>query len=425
MSVIEPAVTEKYPKWMSREQLAWTVLLVAFATFLVLAVTVPLSANWYLHNASVAPRASIQGTRGTTSVKEPNARSAPVAVVAGREEVIVEGSELRTDDSQALVSFFDRSTLTIFPNSAITLKAMREPRFARSNKASRIVITVHNGRVRAQVAPSTSREVEFEIQTPHALAPYGGIVLQPGSYAVETSNEMTHVSVRSGEASVSGQTGQKVTLESNERAQIALGASAVGPLPAKRNLLLNSDFQLLETAVPISDGPLVENWFVMSDQGGDGGDINGVVEVDVLGPSRALHFTRQGSNSNHGETAVVQKLNKVVDDYRSLLLRFDVKIVGQSLSGGGERSSEFPIMIRIDYRDAYGGRQHWTQGFYSQNEAGFYVTNGIEVPKEVPYPFEVDLKEALDNPQIIESIKLYASGWDWESYISEVELIAE
>ncbi len=427
MSVSDSTPPKELPRWMSQEQLAWMVLLVAFGVFLVLAVSVPFGINWYLQHTTVSQLARIQGTSGVTLIESPGGRADPVAVEAGKgKDDVMEGSILRTDPaSQASVVLFDRSTLTLFPNSRVTLNEMRKPRFGRSQQPSRISLTVQGGRVRVQVAPATTPLRRFEVNALQAPAPNGGIVLEPGSYAIETSNEMTHVSVRSGQALVSGQTGQQVTLQANERAEIALGTAAVGPLPAKRNLLVNSDFQNPEAAVALASGALATGWQVVSDQGGDGGEVDGTVEVVTTGTNRALRFRRVGSNNNHGETGVIQPVRKQVSDYLSLLLRLDVRLVYQSLSGGGEQSSEFPLIVRVDYRDPFGNPQYWTHGFYYQNTANYNILMGSAIPQDAPYRFEVDLKEALPNAQTIESVKLYASGWDWEVYVSEVELIAE
>jgi hypothetical protein len=413
---------------VAREKLAWAVLLISFAIFLFFAISIPLGIRWYIQQASVAQFAAAQSTGSVTPVliQLPNA-SDPVALDVGRlKQDVVEGSVIRTDrTSQAQLDFFDRSTLTIFPNSEVTLSQMRRPRFGQSNQPSRIIVEVHSGRVRAQVSPSTRPEMHFELQTPQAPAPNGGIELQAGSYAIETSNEVTHVSVRLGAASVSGQTGQAIVLQPNERAEIPLGEAAAGPLPAKRNLLVNSDFQVPLVAAPISQGDLTAEWAVVSDQGGDGGTVDGTVDIVTTGASRAIRFVREGSSNNHGETGVVQQVNKHVDDYLSLNLSLYVEIANQSLSGGGEQSSEFPLIARVDYTDRSGGQRHWTQGFFCQNPAQFNIMNGTPIPCNAPVPYEVDLKEVLYQPLRIDSIKIYASGWDWDVYVSQVELIAE
>jgi hypothetical protein len=421
----QPAANTTRPRLMSREQLALTVIVIAFACFLVLAITIPAALYLYVQNTTVPQLVTVQGTDGTTLVEVPNRRD-PVAIEAGRlKEDVLEQSLLRADaTSQAQILLFDRSTVTIYPNSTVTISEVRRPRFSRSGRPNKIVLTVDSGRVRVDVAAAAERRVHFEVQTPHALAPHGGILLDEGSYAIETSNEVTHVSVRWGAALVSGQTGRAVRLNANERTEIALGSAAVGPLPAARNLLVNSNFQNPENAIPISYGPLVAGWTAASDQGGDGGTVDGTVDVVITGVTRALHFKREGSMNNHGSTTVMQDVNKVVEDYLSVLLRLDVRVVSQSLGGGGEQSSEFPLIVRVDYQDGNGDNQHWTHGFYCHNEQGFNIIRGTEIPCDTRRTFEVDLKQELASPRVIHRVSIYASGWDWEVYVSDLEMLA-
>ena len=91
-------------------------------------------------------------------------------------------------------------------------------------------------------------------------------------------------------------------------------------------------------------------------------------------------------------------------------------------------SSEFPIILRIDYKDQYGIDRFWTHGFYYQNESNFPVQNGTDIPRYRWYPYETDnLMEELGNlrPTWITSIRIYASGWNYQSMVSEVGLIVE
>ncbi|MBA3531483.1 MAG: FecR domain-containing protein [Ardenticatenales bacterium] len=424
-----PAPKSPSAKLLTREQLAWVILLASFTLCVLFSILVPLGGNWYLHYASISQVAEVQGTSGTTLTKLPS-RSDPIAIVGGSsKEDVIEGSFLTTDaSSQALIVFFDGSAVTIFPNSKVTLSEMRRPRFGQSDQPNRIVLEVELGRVRVQLASATNRALHFEVQTPQSPGPHGGILLEPASYAsyaIEASNEVTHISVRSGRAEVRGQTGHTITLEPNERAEIPLGAAANGPLPAKRNLLVNSNFRNPEMAFPISHGMLVAGWLAESDQGGDGASVDGTVDVVTTGATRAIHFVRRGSNNNHGETAVFQQLDKLVGDYLSLTLRFRVRIVEQSLGGGGEQSSEYPMIVRVDYKDNDGNDRYWTQGFYYRNEAGYNIMNGTSIPRDTWFTFEANLKEVLDDLHLLKSIEFYSSGWDWNVYISEVELIAE
>ena len=411
-----------------RERQAWLVLLGTFSICVLLAVAVPTAAYIGYHSWTVGQRASLQSTSGTARLEVAGQRD-PLAVPVGSTKAdVVAGTRITTDSrAQALLTLADRSTLTIFPNSVMQIDRMERPRFNAAAPMA-VTFTVLSGRVRVQIAPMSADSLDLTIHTPHAPAPQGGIALGTppfASYGIEVASDATSIAVRSGAATVAGQTGGAVALAPGQRAEIPLGAAVRGPFAAQRNLIANSDLQNPEVARPISSGVLVERWLVTSDQGGDGGDVDGTVEINTLGSSRAMHFERIGSNNNHGETAVYQPLGRIVSDYVSLTLRLDATIVSQSLGGGGEQSSEFPLMVRIDYTDVNGNPQHWTHGFYCQNPLGYNILNGSELPCGTRRTVEFDLRAAIPLAQRLDQIKLYASGWDWESYASDIELIAE
>ncbi|MGD2207755.1 MAG: hypothetical protein PVH17_13350, partial [Anaerolineae bacterium] len=113
----------------------------------------------------------------------------------------------------------------------------------------------------------------------------------------------------------------------------------------------------------------------------------------------------------------------------------DIKLNFQNLSGGGLLSSEFPVIIRLDYKDRWGNDQFWTHGFYYQNQAGYPIASdpwgrpsGEKIPQGVWYPYESsNLLELLgDNrPAHMTGLTVYASGWNYDSLVSEIQLIVE
>ncbi len=418
-----PAAPAESPS-TGREQLAWAILLTAFAIFCALAVGIPLAARWYVHNATRPQLATLTSTLGTTLVVDPSAPN-PFAVAEGaRKPDVREQNRIETDaNSSAVVRLFDESTITVFPNSEVTVERMRTPRFRRSPLPNEIVIRVGRGNVRVNIAPSFARPLRMVVYTPHATVE----LVEEGSYSVEVSNDLTQISVRAGRAQVTGAVGATVSLPAGRRSQVKLGQEASPPLPAAQNLIVNGDFRTAISAVPITQGPLAEGWVVYNDQGGDGGNVDGTAEIVVDEGRRAVRFYRTGSRNNHGETGIRQTLNKYVGDYQRIKLRLDVKLKYQSLSGGGQLNSEFPLMVRINYKDVYGNDNHWVVGFYYQNEAGFFINEtGNRIPRDTWFPVEIpDLQAQLQNPLIITSVQIYASGWDYESLVSEVGLIAE
>ena len=81
----------------------------------------------------------------------------------------------------------------------------------------------------------------------------------------------------------------------------------------------------------------------------------------------------------------------------------------------------------IKYRDQYGSEGEWVHGFYYQNAFNNPTNNGELVPQDVWVPFESGnlFEIAEPRPFYITAIHIYASGWDYESWVSNVKLIVE
>ena len=391
------------------ERLAWTILLIAFAIFCALAVIVPWSIRWYIINATDAHDATLEVINGTVLVEE-RTTGTPIGVTDTIE--VPEGSSIETNGtSRAILTLFENSTVTLFPETRVTLVRMRSPKFWLSPKPNTIVIEGGGGRIRIGVAKALGSSLYFEVRSPQAV-----ILLEDGSYSVEVTNESAEIAVRAGRAVVRA-AGEEVVLREGKRTVVTLGQAPSKPIPAARNLLANGDFQK----------PLTYGWRVYKDQGGDGGNVDGWVEVVSLGDRRAVRFYRTGSGGNSAITGIVQEINRDVSDYRFLKLHADIRLIYQSLSGGGYQSSEYPVIIRLKYKDKYGSEAEWIHGFYYQNDANNPTQNGERVPRYVWNPYETDnLLETLDPPPFyIISLRIYASGWDYDSMVSEVGLIAE
>jgi hypothetical protein len=82
----------------------------------------------------------------------------------------------------------------------------------------------------------------------------------------------------------------------------------------------------------------------------------------------------------------------------------------------------------LDYKDIYGGVRHYVWGFYYENPAGHPINvEAYKIHRDRWYPFESGnlMKKLPGEPAYIISLKIYASGHDYESMVSEVELLAE
>ncbi|MCR4407932.1 MAG: FecR family protein [Anaerolineae bacterium] len=393
------------------ERLAWIVLLTAFAIFCTLAVSLPLGIRAYVRGATSPQLTRLTPINGTIRVIEPG-KEEPIAVTSTKDDV-PEGARVIADaTSGAFLTFFDDSKLRLYENTQIILRTSRAPRFSAGNKPNTVKIDLENGRVRIGVAPAIARPLHFEIRTPHAV-----INLQEGSYSIQVTSEETRIAVvQLGQATVSA-LGQTVTLKQNERATVAAGQSPVGPLPKLSNVIVNGDFRQ-----PLDIGWLKYDYKDVAEEAG------GQVEIVVDNARRVARFIRQGGNIYHGETGIQQMIELDVRDFSYLELRLDVRLLEQSLSGCGYRSSECPVIVLLDYKDAHNNDRQWYHGFYYQNKDNLPVWEAELIPQNVWYPYESgNLMELLGDarPAYLTSIRIYASGWDYQSMVSNVELLAE
>lgn len=393
------------------QRLAWIILSIAFATFWFLVVSIPLGIRWYVINATQVHKTSLAPVRSTVKVQEPDA-DRPFAVTDAKDDV-PEGSIITTDaTSQAFLEFFEDSTLHLYNKTQVIIQKTQSPRFALSSKPNTIVLEVTGGRVRIGVAPSMESPLNFQVQTPHAAVE----LEEDGSYSVEVSSEEFHLTVRDGRAKVTAM-GKVVELGQGERTTVEIGREPLGPLPAERDLIVNGDFK----------EPLTVGWSVYHKQV-DPDEVSGKAEVLVVGDRQAVRFWRMGKAANHGETGIIQVIDKDVRDFTSLELYISVRLLDQSLPGAGYLSSEFPVMVRLNYKDINGNDAFWTRGFYFKDPIeNWKILDGEKIPHFVWYPYESpNLMEELDvKPAFITSIRVYASGWDYQSMASQVQLLAK
>ena len=394
------------------ERLAWIVLLTAFVIFCAMSVGVPLGVHNYMRGATRSQFTRLTPIDGSTIRVLNPGEEEPSAVTTPKDD-IPEGAKVITDaTSGAFLAFFEDSTLRLFENTQIILRTIRAPRFSAGSTPNTIEVDLEGGRVRIGVAPAIARPVHFEVHTPHAV-----IYLQEGSYSIQVSSEETQIAVtRMGQATVSAM-GQAVTLKQGERATVATDQPPIGPLPTKRNIIVNGDFQ----------EPLDVSW-LKYDHKDDAEEEGGRWEIIADNDRRAVRFTREGDNIHHGETGIEQMIELDVRDFSYLELRLDVRLLKQSLSGCGWRSSECPIIVLLNYKDVHNNDLKWHHGFYYQNVDDLLVWDADLIPQNVWYPYESgNLMELLGDarPAYLTSIRIYASGWDYQSMVSNVELLAE
>lgn len=404
------------------ERVAWTILLISFFVFCLLIVSIPLGIRQFIFTATQNYPALVTAYGGTVLMYRTNDEAPTGITEKEKDQEIQEGTMLETDpSSQAVVRLFDDSNLLVRNKSRVTILQAHIPRFSSSPEPVKITVETHSGKVIIGVAPAPEERLRrFEVRTPH-----GVILLEEGSYSIGVTETETEVRVRTvkavGNATLQA-AGESIVLGLGERGRIEAGQLLEGPLPGEGALLVNGDFQQ----------PLSVGWISWEDrQKAD--EAPGSGAIDQADGTQVIHFVRQGDNKQHAKNGIRQELDLDVRDASSLEVRLNVRLIFQGLSGGGEVSSEFPLMVRLIYRDVNGRQHDWVRGFYYANWDNLGVRDdeayrGILIERNAWYPFESEnlmLTLGDQKPAHLITLEVYASGHDYESMASDVGLFVK
>jgi hypothetical protein len=310
-------------------------------------------------------------------------------------------------------------SVQIYPGTDLTVVALRRPLFDRSTEPYRSALRLDAGQARVFTSGGNDgRPIEVTLETPH-----GEIALATGSYQISVLPDETEITVRSGAATLSQPGKQPLTVSNGLRASMTATAMSEQPVPAGQNLIANSTFA----------PPVLDSWSTY--QVAEASTTPGRVEFSASEDGRRVaQFIRMGDEKLHTEVGITQQVDKAVNVYDALHLQFDTKILFQSLPGAGTLNSEFPLRVEISYRDVYGKELTWGHGFYYRDpepgEPYPPVVNGTRVSQGQWFTYlSPNLIELLDaqgtHPAHIESIRLYASGHNYQSMVGEVYMLAE
>jgi hypothetical protein len=225
--------------------------------------------------------------------------------------------------------------------------------------------------------------------------------------------------------------GQRVTVANGQQTVVSVGAAPSAPTVKQRELVDNGDFRLGAT---VGD-QLPTHWTKEQDDGGDGAGVRateGIVPETIRGqPTNALHITRTGGNVDSDLLGIRQTLTfSELDEFDSVVLSADMKIVSHSLSAGGERGSEYPLIFLVRYVDAQNDPVETARAFYVQNDDGNRTDNGIVQGTQIKGntwtdTFHWDLKQIYPVPYKLVSIQVYASGHDYDTYVANISIVAK
>lgn len=412
-------------RWQeSPERFAWVVILASFAIFVTLLVAVPLGIRYTIRYLPANQSARfVPAGEGVFLLTPPN--SAETIAVTG-ERNIAAGDILaaNSDATQGIVNLINDEepsvdqvvgSLHIYSDTKLEILQLSRPFFKNwSSEPYQVHLRLDSGQARVFTNSGNARPLAVQLETPHGLVRLGS-----GSYQISVELPRTDVTVIDGRAELLHDRDQNIVVSAGQRAWMNTDELVSAVAPAQQNLINNGDF-----APPVLDDWIIER----------------VAEADVsLGQvsfleregRKVAYFIQMGSPDKHNEVSIHQEVNRKVDVYNSLVLQMDVNVLYQNLPGAGYLNSEFPLRVEINYTDQYGKDLNWGWGFYydAPTEQGS-IGGGEQVEQARWHTYRSpNLLELLDQegtrPSYINSIRIYASGWNYQSQVSQVYLNVE
>lgn len=411
---------ERPSRWRENpERLAWVVLFTSFLVFVILAITLPLTVRYVMRYATTSQDARLEPTLGTLLFyASPTAEAVAVTAI---KEGIGEGSRIvaAEDSTQGALAFIGSDnaetalgSVQLYAGTTLDVLRIRRPLFSSSPEPYLARLRLDKGQARIFSNSGDGRPLRVELETPHGL-----ITLEAGSYQVSVNQDQTDITVRAGRAVLNHQGNGSIAIDAGQRAWMNAADFAHRADTAEQSLLRNGDFS----------EPMLNTWqsYVIADN-----VVPGSVRIVEREGRWVAHFIRQGEENVPTEVGITQVIEKDVNVYDNLSIQLDVKLLHQSLSGAGYLSSEFPLRVEITYTDIYGKVLTWGHGFYyrdPENE-NWKIINGEKIPPYIWYTYQSpNLMDLLADtrPARINNVRIYASGWNYQSMVSEVYLVVE
>lgn len=424
------------------ERMAWGIVLISFALFCLICAGSTLGIYHFFFLSSEALPSTLEVGRGTVVIvgSDLNERN-----VRTRTDFVEPSSTMSTDSqSQATVTFTNvDNDLTHFV-SAVTLKnesVMRfnyglEPRFDWSQGGYRILMDSVEGEIDLLVAANLPRSVSVQLITKQGARID---VVEAGRYTVTARNDEVRLIVRDGVAFLFARNnvdarlvtgGQEAVIYANQAEPVILREPRINLL--KSGLFsLHIPFDIEDTVVQPTGG-----WGCANNQEALP---RGSYRPDVWEGRTGLRLIRGDGADANGETRCKHPFASPGWDVRSftfLEMEATLLVNYQSLNKCGIRGSECPLMLHIEYVDVNGDKRDWFQGFYTSSNPQFddpslcesCIQEHRQINEKSWFTYNSgNLFTILANtgrPAYISNVEFYASGHEYDVFVSEVALTA-
>jgi len=440
-TLVNPTVTTSQP---DPQRLAWGVLLISFAIFCLICVISGIGVNYFLFQSAVPMESRLLVGRGTVGIIQSDS---PESEQAERRERILSDTNnvtMQTDaQSQATLAFRDDAldqlvaSVTLKNNTSLSLRTASRPRFDWNSTAYYVELTHVSGELDVILVDNLLHNIQMS-----ARAPSGAIInlVDGGQYTIDISDARIRVM---------SQRGNAVLIPPDYQSPRLISAGAQGVLyadrqeiavePAYVDLLVNSDFSQITDQVNTGETQqLLEGWVCANDPNDNP---RGSYRSQIKDGRMTLRLVRGDNAETHGRTSCIQTFGQTglavsPDLYDYLALRASFYIEHQSLNACGIDGSECPLMLRMDYRQGDNVYQ-WFHGFYAvplTPEQGYPLRcsscsqDHEAVNGKAWYTYDsgnlFTLFPAEQRPDSIVGVWFYASGHQYDVFVSEVSLLA-
>lgn len=424
------------------QRLAWGVILLAFAAFCVLCVSIGVGVSYFLFQSTLPMDVVLAVGRGSVGIVEPTNER-----FSRSQTVISPSTEISTDSqSQARVAFVGSeedgqliADLTLNINSSVNFRSAVRPRFNWSTSDYLIDLREAVGELDLTISRHVSRDVTVSVQPldkPNVFINLDG----PGRYTIDISRSQIAVYNRDGKAFIILEGRQGYSIPVHERGVFYAENSQVEILPGYVNLLRNSSFDTLNPSAGTGSTQELLNAWICGNDPND--NPPGSYRSQLYEGRMTLRLERYQDATTHGRTFCFQTfgssgLNIQSLNLDQLSLRLSFFVHHQSLSICGIDGSECPLTLRMDYIDQEGESHNWFHGFYTRrdpqspsplrcdscaqehefiNEKSWYTYNSGNLLTLFPEDQKINS---------IIGIWFYASGHQYDVQVEEVSLLAQ
>jgi len=399
----------------------------------------------YVVYQSVVPMPSVLVVgRGTVGMTGPDQIE---QVVRSQREVFNSAIFSTDNQSQATLSFLDQmhngrlvAAVTIKRDTTFDLENVSRPRFDISSLSYEIMLQDVSGALDIFIPMELPRSIRLSL---NATTGAWVVITAPGQYSVRITTGDIVVDNLDGEAVIIAPDSRAQTIPPGQRGIWNAENETLVVASTYTNLLANSAFEQTNAIDSASAGgtfrelPLI---WGCADQPNDAPPGN--YGIEWLNGRAAMHLYRGGGANSHGETFCVQSYGppgtpgRDLSEFDFLSLRATFMIRGQSLSACGIAGSECPMMLQLTYMDAFGREQNWYRGFYAYSDPTLEYPTSCDscrqdhdvIHMNTWYTFESENLfnsfSTLERPQSIREVRFYASGHEYDVYVSRVSLLA-